>query len=70
MISVEVAPNHNAFNGRDCNSDHVMDVCQELSDSDFTFPNVLGGLSFPITVTNQIAFLNVPSKHRFPRFQS
>jgi anthranilate phosphoribosyltransferase len=55
MIGVEIAPNHNAFNAGHCNSDHVVDVRQELSNSDRTFLNVLGGLRFPITVSNQIA---------------
>jgi hypothetical protein len=33
-----------------------MDVCQELSNSDLTFSNVLCGLGLSITVSDQITF--------------
>jgi len=52
VIGVEIAPNHNAFNGRDCSSDHVMDVREELGNGDFAFLNVLSCLSLPIAVSN------------------
>ena len=55
VVRIEIAPNHNAFNAGHCTSDHVMDMREELRNSDFTFLNVLGGLRFPITVSNQIA---------------
>jgi hypothetical protein len=41
MVRIEIAPDQNALNGRDCSSDHVMDVRQELCDRDFAFLNVL-----------------------------
>jgi len=40
MVCVEVAPDHNAFNGWHRHSDYVTDVRQELRNSDFTFSNV------------------------------
>ena len=55
VIRVEIAPDHNAFNAGYRRSDYVMDVRQELSNGDFTFSNVLCGLRFSITVSNQIA---------------
>jgi hypothetical protein len=55
VVRIEIASDHNAFDRRHCSSDHFMDVRQELSNSDLTFLNVLGGLRFPITVSNQIA---------------
>jgi hypothetical protein len=50
MICVEVAPDHNALNRRYCSSDYVPDVRQELSNGDFTLPNVLCGLCLTIPV--------------------
>jgi len=55
MICVEIAPNHNAFSSRHCSANYVMNVCQQLSNSDFTFLNIFCGLCFSITVSNQIA---------------
>ena len=55
MICVEVPSDHNAFDGWNFNSDYVVDVRQELSNGDFTFSNVLCGLSLSITASDQIA---------------
>ena len=55
MVRVEVAPDHNAFNAGDCASNHLTDVREELRNSDFTFLNVLRGLSLLVAVRNQIA---------------
>jgi len=55
MICVEIAPDHNACDGRHRSSDYVMDVQQELSNSDFTLLNVLSRLSLSITVSDQVA---------------
>src|SRR4030095_1360745 len=52
MICVEIAPNYNPFNGRHCSSDHVPDVRQQLSNSDFSFSNVLCGLGLTIPVSD------------------
>jgi hypothetical protein len=41
VICVEIAPDHNAFDGWDFRSDYVMDVRQKLGNSDLTFANVL-----------------------------
>jgi hypothetical protein len=50
MVRIEIACDHNALDGQDCSSDHVMNVREELRNSDFTFLNVLGGLRFLIPV--------------------
>ena len=55
MICVEIALDHNACDGRHRSSDYVMDVQQELSNSDFTLLNVLSRLSLSITVSDQVA---------------
>jgi hypothetical protein len=55
MICVEVATDDDAFNRRDSRSNYVTDVRQELSDSDLTFSNVLCGLGFFVTASDQVA---------------
>jgi hypothetical protein len=55
VIRVEIAPDHNAFNGWYCSSDQPFDVRQELSNSDLAFLNVLCGLDLSVTVSNQVA---------------
>jgi len=55
MIRVEIATDYNAFNAWHCSSDHVMDVRQELSNSDFSFLNILCGLDLSITMSNKTA---------------
>jgi hypothetical protein len=54
MICVEIASDHNAFNGWHCSCNHVMDVRQELSNGDFTFLNVLCGLGLSVAVSDQV----------------
>ena len=52
VVRIEIASDYNALNAGHCASDHVMNVHEELRNSDFTFLNVLGGFRFPITVSN------------------
>jgi hypothetical protein len=56
VVRIEIASDHNAFNGRHRSADHVVGVRQELGNGDLTFLNVLRGLRFSIPVSNQIAF--------------
>ena len=55
VICVEIAPDHNAFNGWHSRSDYVTDVGHALSNSTVTFSNVLCGLSLSNTMSNHIA---------------
>jgi hypothetical protein len=52
LLSIEITPDHNAFNAGHCASDHVMNVREELRNSDFTFLNVLCSLGLSIAVSN------------------
>ena len=69
MIGVEIATDYNAFNAWHCSADHVVDVRQELCNSDFAFLSVLSCLSLSIAVSNQIA-LNVPNRRQGHHCQS
>lgn len=69
VICVEVAPDHNAFYGWHRRADHVVDVRQELCNSDFAFLSVLSCLSLSMAVSNQIA-LNVPNRRQGHHCQS
>ena len=55
VICVEIASDHNAFDGRHSRPDYVTDVGHELSNGDLTFSNVLCGLSLSNTMSNHIA---------------
>jgi len=55
LVGVEIAPDHNAFNGWYGSSNYLPDVRQQLSNGNFTFLNVLCGLGLSIAVSNQIA---------------
>jgi hypothetical protein len=55
VIGVEVAPDHDSFDGWHSHSDYVADVREKLSNGDLAFLNVLCSLGFSITVSDQIA---------------